>query len=200
MANTAPTQHEGPDSKDVLSLRTVRITSVQGPCAIVEAGKPKRIPRALFLEAARNGCVDYNPEMVQAFRNAVLASSEAESKENADAVSYDRLMKDAVRQVLIAAEEAPELLTRNGTPRVAAVRSAFDSACAELDVTPDIEINRELIETVFEQVDAADTASALDRSKEGGYIPPSVDRLGDGEVGGLDDDLLARVAETDPDD
>ena len=42
-------------SKEILSLRTVRLASTRGHVAIIKPGIPTRIPNALFLEAAKTG-------------------------------------------------------------------------------------------------------------------------------------------------
>lgn len=198
-------------SKMVFSMSTVRLTCTKGQTAIVQAGVPKRIPRALFLEAAKAGCVDYDPRMIAALQAAVAAAEVAGEDGADDAPDFLSLAKDAVRQVLLSAIEEPTLLTANGTPRVAAVRAAFELACENSGITTEFEINKELVESLSKEVLEAENAAELNTatlgekdlraigdSRYSGTMnqdpPPGGDLEGE-EVGGDVGELLDRVAE-----
>jgi ATP:corrinoid adenosyltransferase len=191
--NEAPT-------KVVWSPNTVRLSSTKGATAIIYAGQPKRIPRSLYMEAMKNGCVDYNPQMIQAFKSAI-ARAENEGYEPTES-TFDVMgeLKTAIRQVMLAAGEQPELLTADGSPRVAAVRTAFEDACSNVNEDPgQIEVTRELVIQLHQEVVAADNVTRYDTTKMGAAdrvaneVPRGADFEGE-EVGGDLDDMLSRVA------
>src|SRR5690606_24118581 len=79
-----PTTMAQTDSKLILSLRDVRLASTAGHVIRVKKNTPTRIPKALYVLAAQNGCVDYNPQMIEAFK-AALAQAEGTGDAKADA-------------------------------------------------------------------------------------------------------------------
>ena len=182
--------------KTVLSLRDVRLASTAGHIVQVKAGVPKRIPNVLFLEAAKNGCVDYNPQMIEAFRAAVERAESMEDTDNVDDV--DRMMLDSVRQVLLAADDNPMLLTQDGSPRVPAVRAAYEHICATNHITSDVKITPDLVRDYYlritEEIKPAPQAEAP-RYPDG---IPQGDLEGE-EVGGIDDELLESLSDVDED-
>jgi len=200
-------KNTGPTHKKVLALSRTRLAGTSGHVVIVEAGKPTRIPAALFLEAIKCGCVDYNPAMIKAFNDALVAAAAEEEAEAGDQTSdeeekvgvaeINKMLMDAVRQVLIASETSPEVLTAQGMPRVPVVRAAFDNTCAELEIDPGVKVTSELVEEMYLRVQEQAEAVEHDVSKEGNRYPADLSGLGDGEVGGVTDELLERATAVD---
>jgi hypothetical protein len=190
--------NQKPTHKQVLSLRDVRLASTRGHVILVDAGVPTTIPEALFVEAAKNGCVDYSPAMIEAFKSAVeRAESLADGEEPKDSMDViNKLAKDAVKHVMLAAEDSPELLTAQGLPRVPVVRAAFETLCADAGVNGDVKITLDLVQDFYLQVQEEGDAVELDRSKEAGRpAPVPKGNLADEEVGGDVSEMLERVAE-----
>ena len=189
---------EQPTNKEVIALRKTRLASTRGHIIIVEPGVPTRIPQALFLEAAKCGCVDYSPEMFNAFENAMAKAKETvETDDGSDPMQVaDKHLKDAVRTVLLAAQDDPGLLTGQGVPRVPAVRAAFEELCARAQVNPQVNVNADLVQDYFLRVQEIAEGVELDMSREGGSTPdprPMGANLADEEVGGDVEEMLARV-------
>lgn len=182
--------------KEVLALRRTRLASTRGHIIIVEPNIPTRIPAALFLEAAKCGCVDYNPQMLEAFKQAMANAAAAEVTGVPvvkDVIDVTRLAKDAVRQVLSHGSKEPELLTSQGLPRLPAVRAAYDMLCSEKHVEPELKITTDLIGTLYLDIqeEMKPEAPAAARYPTG---VPAGDLEGE-EVGGDIEDTLSRVAD-----
>lgn len=182
--------------KEVLSLRRTRLASTRGHIIIVEPNIPTRIPAALFLEAAKCGCVDYNPQMLEAFKQAMAnaAAAAVEGKPAVkDIIDAAKLAKDAVRQVMLAGAKEPELLTSQGLPRLPAVRAAYDMLCGEKHVEPDLKVTTDLIGSLFLEIqdEIKPEAPAAARYPTG---VPAGDLEGE-EVGGDIEGTLSRVAD-----
>jgi hypothetical protein len=182
--------------KQVLSLARVRLASTRGHIIIIEAGIPTTIPAALFLEAAKKGCVDYNPQMIEAFKAAMAnATKQPAEGTNPAAKNIDvmQIAKDAVRQVLLAGQKEPELLTSQGLPRLPAVRAAYDMVCGEKHVDTELKITTDLIGTLYLAIqEEAKPAEAPTPRYPAGV--PTGDLEGE-EVGGDIEGTLSRVAE-----
>jgi len=179
--------------KQVLALRATRLASVRGHIVLIPAGEPTWIPKALYLEAAKNGCVDYNPEMIAAFQAAIDKVKEGELGE--DMVDVDKIAKDAVRHVMLASATNPGIVTTTGVPRVAAVRIAFEELCADQGVKSDVKITTELVTDYYLQVQEEDDLTKAAVTEEARY-PEGVaggDLEGE-EVGGDIDAVLETVA------
>jgi hypothetical protein len=185
--------------KEVLSLRQVRLASRRGHIIIVQPGIPTQIPEALFLEAAKNGCVDYNPQMVEAFKAAVASAARNDAASPAvtkTAVDAAKLAKDAVRQVMLAGMKGPELLTSTGLPRLPAVRAAYDELCGVNHVEPELKITTDLIGAMYLDIqDEGVPEKAEDSSSRYPAGIPAGDLEGE-EVGGDLEGALARVSDT----
>jgi hypothetical protein len=183
--------------KEVISLSRVRLASTRGHIVIIEPTTPTRIPAALFLEAAKKGCVDYNPQMIEAFKFAMAKAAQAEGSEpNANETSPIepmKFVKDSVRQVLAAGASEPELLTAQGLPRLPAVRAAFDAMCGEAHVDTDVKVTTELIGTIYLEIqEELKPTPALTARYPSGV--PQGDLEGE-EAGGLDEATLERLSQ-----
>lgn len=180
-------------SKQVISLARVRLASRMGHVVIVEPSKPTSIPEALYVEAAKAGCVDYNPQMFEAFKKALeqAAKQEDSAVPAAEPIDPMGLVKNAVRHVLIAADSAPELLTSQGLPRLPAIRAAFDKLCAEVPTTVDLKITSEMISLIYIEIQD-ETREQSAGAAESRYPKGANDGDLTEEVGGLD---MSQVSE-----
>lgn len=177
--------------KQVFALKETRLASRRGHIIVVPPQTPTKIPRALFVEAAKNGCVDYSDEMVAALtsaaKSAKVATREADSE-----VDFLALAKSAVSHVLLAANKDPELLTSGGVPRLPAVRAAFEELCAAKRVKSDLKITSDLIARITVDLQSEVKPAELEQSRYPDGIPTG-DLEGE-EVGGVDPDVLERIS------
>lgn len=181
-----------PSHKEVISLRRTRLASTAGHVIMVEPGVPTRIPKELFVVAAQHGCVDYNPAMIEAFKSAMSQATESRNH-SAPRVEVDvtRLIRNAVTQVLVAAKEDSTLVTSAGTPRVPAVRAAFNELCVAAGIEADgTKITQDVVATVYESLKQTDEGSESQGTDSVDRYPSSLEGE---EVGGLDEDMLERM-------
>lgn len=174
--------------KQILSLRKVRLASTSGHVIIVEPGIPTEIPEQLFVEAAKQGCVDYNKQMIDAFRVAMEnAATEAEVSLAAPSIDLVDLVRQSLKQVLLADDKT--LLTSAGVPRVPAVRAAYEVLCAQHKVASELKVTPELVTDLFLNLQGENEPVSNERYPVG--VENDLD--GDDEVGGVTDDLIERV-------
>lgn len=66
-------------SVKVLSLRAVRLASLNGMCVNIPANEPKLIPASLLSEALAMGCIPAEESDVEALRDARVAADKEET-------------------------------------------------------------------------------------------------------------------------
>jgi hypothetical protein len=180
--------------KQVVSIANVRLASTAGPVILVEAGKPTWIPNVLFSEASLRGCVDYDPRMIEMFRSLEAGVTGEPSPTGPD---QQGLAETAVRQVLIAAADSPELLaTTTNLPRVPAVQAAFEAICANNGVEPEFKISRDIVTAIYERIAKTEDAGnpnpgvAVEHTDSGASLGGDLEGE---EVGGNVNDMIERV-------
>lgn len=173
--------------KKIISLQDVRLASTSGHIILVPARKPTRIPDALYLEAAKNGCIDYDPKLAKAFVEAMAAAAtEADEEAVFDPTA---LIRESVRKVMIFGDK--QALTKDGIPKVAAVKSALEILLAEEEISVDVAVDREIVYDMFVELqDAVANEKAASElvaaSQHGGDLEGE-------EAGGDVDAMLERV-------
>ena len=174
--------------KKVISLQNVRLASTSGHIILIPARKPTRIPDALYLEAAKNGCIDYDPKLAKAFVEAMAAAANEADEEAA--FDPSGLIREAVRKVMIFGDK--KSLTKDGIPKVAAVRSTLDILLAEEQISVDVAVDREIVYDMFVELQDVvaneKAASELVQASK----PAKGDLTGE-ESGGDVDAMLDRV-------
>jgi hypothetical protein len=122
--------------KKIISLRDVRLATTTGHVALIKARIPTEIPEALWLEAARNGCVDYSAEMVKAFAEALKDIAGSDEDQVFDPAQQ---VREAVRNVMLFGKD--DHFTAQGVPKVMAVRAALEAE----GETPDVPVTKDLV-------------------------------------------------------
>ena len=175
--------------KKIISLKDVRLASTTGHIILVKARKPTRIPDQLYLEAHKNGCIDYDPKLAQAFVEAMAAAAN-EGDEKA-AFDPSGLIKESVRKVMIFGDK--KTLTKDGIPKVTAVRSALDILLAEQEISTEVAVDREIVYDAYvglqDVVDREKAATELVAISSGA----GASNLTGEEAGGDVDAMLERV-------
>ena len=173
--------------KKVIALQETRLSSGTGHDVVIPARIPTYIPWPLWEDAARNGCVDYNPALANDMIKALQEATELDKASDVDvkAASDPRaLIVEAVRSVMLIGDKSA--FTGAGVPKVAAVKVALDRVRADQGVKVDVALDREIVYDVFlELQDVKPEAAAVPD------IPAGA--LGDEESGGDVEDMLARV-------
>jgi hypothetical protein len=109
------------------------------------------------------------------------------------------LAEVAVRQVLIAAANSPELLAATTQlPRVPAVQAAFEAICADNGVKPEFKISRDIVTAIYERISQTEDTHAPNPGVAVNSEPSFGGDLEGEEVGGDVEDMLSRVGEADP--
>jgi hypothetical protein len=136
--------------------------------------------------------------MIEAFKQAMANAAAAEASgapSKKESVDLMRVARDAVRQVMLAADSEPELLTAAGLPRLPAVRAAYDMLCDEQHVDAELKVTTDLVGTLFLEIqeESKPAPQAESATRYPGGVPEG--DLGDEEVGGDVEATLSRVAE-----
>lgn len=108
----------------MVSLRSVRISSVFGETILMKANEPTDVPGRLVAEATALGCVPYNEAEYHAHvANKQVEAVEAQNRE-------DRLV-DAVHALVVRNERSA--FTSTGLPRVEALAAEVDLVISEAE-------------------------------------------------------------------
>lgn len=154
--------------KRVISLKDVRLASTSGHIIPLEARVPTEIPEPLFLEASKQGCIDYNAQTIQTLKETLAA---LESDEEIQSLSDPRnIIKEAVKTVMIFG--TPEAFTAEGVPKVLAVKASIES-----DSPLPIPVDRELVYDLYLELEGTAVEVAAPNTRD-----EKADNLGDGRV------------------
>ncbi len=178
--------------KKVIALSETRLAGTLGHTIIIPARKPTRIPKSLYLEAAKRGCVDYDPRMAKAFLDALREAGELGDQDEI-VINPQALAKQAVRKVMLLGDKSA--FTANGVPKVAAVRRALDMQLEEDEITAEVALTKTMVYDVFLELQDEDALEAapvstvskrqikgdLEGEESGGSVEDMLERVGDAE-------------------
>lgn len=122
---------------EFVHLAGVRLASLSGHVAIMQAGVPRTLPESLELIARQHGCVpadEVNPVVLTAMAEAAQKPVPAGPAEDSapDEAAVNAAVKDAIELVMARGNES-DLTKDQSRPKLAAVRAELPMG---VDVTP----------------------------------------------------------------
>lgn len=98
----------------VLSLRALRLASLNGMCVHIPANEPKEIPASLLSEALAAGCIPAEESDITALREARVAADSTQ-------IQRDELIAGGIEQLVDM--NNTEDFSPTGVPRITSLRA-----------------------------------------------------------------------------
>ncbi len=133
--------------KQVFCLTETFLNGTLGHSAIIPAREPIWIPWQLFELAAKNGVVDYNPEMAGAMIEAIESVEHANDKDEEAVTDPTKYITEAVRKVMLLGDKSA--FTIDNVPKLVAVRAFLDQELSDAGVSVHVPLDREIVYDVF---------------------------------------------------